>query len=226
MRSFDEKHLIERTTDGYQLTELGRAAQEHVHRCNRTVRAAVRLEPLLEAFADAAVDFDPELFVDATITEPRPDDPSPPVNRYLELFRDADHVRTLDRTSFVPPLYVEEIFELSLEEDRTGMAIYPESVVERRLTEYPDIHRRATTQTDGPIYRICDDVQFGMTIYDTERVALRAYDDETGALVLFADTDAPDALEWAEDVWDTYQERSDPPSVIDEPPEWLSEPAE
>lgn len=204
------------------MTPVGRS----VHRCRRTVQTAVRLEPLLEAFDAAPVDFDPGMFVDATITEPRPGDPSPPVNRYLELFRCADHVRTLDRTSFVPPLYVEEVSDLALEQGRSGLAIYPESVVERRVTEYPDIHRRAMAQADGYVYRVCDDVPFGMTIYDADRVALRAYDHETGALVLFADTDAPEALEWGARAWEAYLERSDPPSVIDEPPEWLSESTE
>lgn len=222
VRSFDEKGLLRRTDDGYELTELGRVVAEQVGAFERTVHAAYQLEPLLEAFASATVDFDVELFTDATITRPQPDDPSPPVHRYLELFQEAQFVRTVARKSFVPPLYLEEIFESGLEDDKDGgIVIYPKSAAKKQITEYPELHR--TMDEEGiPIrYRIYDRSPFGMTIYDDDHVGLRAYDEETGTLVLFADTDDPEALAWAEGVFDHYYERSEPVSAFEEFPDWV-----
>lgn len=221
IRSLDEWDLVQRSDRGYQLTELGRVVEAQVRNFDRTVRTACRLRPLLDAFGAAEVDFEVELFSDATVTRPEPEDPTPPISRYLELFRAAESVRTLDRTSFIPPLYIEEIFELALEDGKHGLAIYPPSVVRKRYDEYPDIHRRAVAREGRPLYRVYDAVPFGLTLYDDDRVALRAYDDETGALVLLADTGDPDAVSWAEDVFRHYYERSAPPDAFDEFPEWV-----
>lgn len=222
IRSFDEKGLLRRTKRGYELTDLGQVVAEQVDTFERTVHTAYQLEPLLEAFSQAPVDFDIELFTDATITRPGPDDPTPPVHRYLELFQDARSVRTLARTSFVPPLYLEEIFETAFAEDKKGgIVIYPKSVVESRYEEYPEWHRRVAKAGIPLRYRVYDRSPFGMTIYDDDHVGLRAFDEGTGTLVLFADTDDPDAVSWAEDVFDYYYERSEPLTAFDGFPDWV-----
>ncbi|WP_336038216.1 helix-turn-helix transcriptional regulator [Halobacterium yunchengense] len=219
VRALEERGLAERVDHEWTLTGLGDVVATRTASFQRAVTAAYRLEPLVDAFASAAVDFDVELFADATLTRPQPDTLSPPINRYLELYREADAVRTIDRTSFVPPLYFEKLYELAEEGDKTAVAVLPESVVETRLTEFPDIHRAAAA-TREPAYRIHDGVPFGMTLYDDDHVALRAYDDESGALLLFADTDDPDAVAWARDVYDHYYEESKPLSAVDGVPDW------
>lgn len=221
VRSFDEKGLLRRTADGYELTALGRTLHEQVDAYERGVRAARRLEPLLSAFEAAEVAFDVSLFADATVTRPQPEDPSPPVTRFLELFRDAETVKSLDGTSFTPPLYVEEMFETAMQDGGRGIAIFPKSVVERRLSAHPDLHRRAA-EAEVPVrYRVHDDIPFGLTIYDGDRVGLRAYDDETGALLLFADTDDPEAVDWAERLFERYYDQSEPLSAFDAFPDWM-----
>jgi len=223
VRSLDERDLIRRTDRGYELSELGTTIWTQVKTFEGNVRTAYRLQPLYEALESTQIDLEVELFADATITRPLPEDPSPPVHRYLELFRDAETVRTLDRSSFIPPLYVEEIFEVALERDGAGIAIYPLSVVEARYEKYPDVHREVAETGLDIRYRVHDDVPFGMSIYDDDHVGLRAYDGDTGALHLFADTDDPAAVDWAIDVFDRYYEESEPPSAFDELPDWVPE---
>lgn len=223
VRSLDEQGLLRRSSDGYELTPLGRTVHEQVDRFEGGVRTATRLEPLLGAFESAPVDLEVDLFVDATVTTPRPDDPSPPVSRFLELFRAAESVRTLDGTSFAPPLYVEEMFETAIETGGGGVAILPKSVVERRFSTHHDLHRRAVEAGVPVPYRIHDAVPFGLTIYDGDHVGLRAYDDETGAVLLFADTDDPLAVDWAEDVFEYYRDRSEPLSAFDGFPDWATD---
>lgn len=222
IRSFDEMDLLQRTDHGYKLTELGRVVAEQVEAFELKIRTAYQLEPLLKAFDAAAVDFDVDLFTNATITRPRPDDPSPPVHRYLELFEEAQSVRTIARTSFVPPLYLKEIFNTAFDDNKKGgIVIYPKSVVEKRYTEYHDWHRQVAEEGIPIRYRIYERSPFGMTIYDDDHVGLRAYDERTGTLVLFADTDNPDAISWAEDVFDHYYEKSEPLTTFEEFPDWV-----
>jgi predicted transcriptional regulator len=222
LRSFEEMRLLRRTDEGYALTPLGEEVAEQVEAFEGSVRSAYRLEPLLWAFESAAVDFDVKPFTNATITRPEPDDPSPPIHRYLELFREARSVRTVARTSFVPPLYLEEIFETAFDDDKKGgIVIYPKSVVENRYAEYPDWHRQVATAGIPIRYRVYERAPFGLTIFDDDHVGLRAYDEDTGTLVLFVDSDDPEAVAWAEDAFDEYYERSEPLSAFEEFPDWV-----
>lgn len=191
VRTLEGHGLVDRTDDGYILTELGRTLTDEVHSFERNVQMATRLEPLLDSFAQSAVDFPVELFQGTKITRLQPEDPSPPINRHLELYRQSESVRTLERTSFVPPLYIEEILEEGFEKEGPGVAIYPKTVVESRVSEFPDLHQKIA-EYDLPIrYRIHDSIPFGLTVFDDTHVGLRAYDDETGPLRLFVDTDDP-----------------------------------
>lgn len=222
VRALDERGLVRRTDRGYELTELGHAVAGEVDRFETNVRLAYQLEPLLDAFETVDAEFDVELFADATITRPEPDDPTAPAHRYLELFREADAVRTLDRTSFLPPLYISEVVDSIIEGAVTAEAILPTSVVRTRVEEYADSHRRLAEEADRSGYRLYDTVPFGMTIFD-DRVGLRAYDDETGSVLVFADTDDPEAVGWAREVYRYYRERSRPPSTVEEFPDWAPE---
>ncbi|MDX1745165.1 MAG: hypothetical protein R3324_04445, partial [Halobacteriales archaeon] len=224
VRSFDDVNLIRRTDDGYALTPLGEVVAEQVGAFEGTVRSAYELNPFLEAFDSAPVAFDIDLFTESTITRPLPDDPSPPIHRYLELFEEARAVRTIARTSFVPPLYLEEIFDSALgNEKKGGLVIYPKSVVKTRYSEYEEWHRKIAEEGIPIRYRIHERTPFGMTIYDDDHVGLRAYDEATGALVLFVDTDDAEAVAWAEDVFDYYYEKSKPLTAFDDFPDWVPE---
>lgn len=213
VHEFDEHGLIERTDDGYRLSPFGEEVAGEVDRAARNVTTARELEPLLSAFEATDLRFDVSLFADATVTQAQPDNPYPPINRFVELLREAETLRSLDRTSIAPP-YVDEIFELILEGGLKIEAIYPRSVVEKLFSEYPDYHRRAAELGRGTL-RVHDDISFGMSLFD-DRVGLRAYDQRTGALELFTDTGNEEAVEWAEGVFETYRERS-------RDPDWVSD---
>lgn len=224
VRSFEDKGLLRRNGDEYDLTEFGRVVADEVTAFDATVRTAQRIRPLLEAFGEAGLEYDLEHFSDVTVTRAHPDDPTRPVHRYLELFEDTGLVRTLARTSFVPPLYLEEIFDRFFDdEDKRGVVIYPKTAVENRYADYPEIHRRVAREDHPLRYRLYDRAPFGLTIYDRDHVGLRAYDTETNSLLLFADTDDPDAVAWAEAVFERYYEESKPLSAYDSFPDWAPE---
>ncbi|QIB76470.1 hypothetical protein G3I44_11015 [Halogeometricum borinquense] len=56
---------------------------------------------------------------------------------------------------------------------------------------------------------------YGLAIFD-ERVGVGGYDDETGALRVFVDTDTDGARRWAEGVYEMYRQASEPVSVAGE----------
>lgn len=214
IQQFDDEGLVERTDQGYRLSAVGEIVAREIERATRNVATANDLEPLLRAFDDAIVDLEISLFNDATVTRAQPDDPYPPINRFMELLRESETLRGLDRTS-IAPLHVDEIFSLILEEGVRIEAIYPEDVLRKLVTEYEEYHRKGAERgiIDALAY---DEPAFGMSLFD-DRVGLRAYDEDTGTLLLFADTDNPEALSWAEDVYDEHRRRAYKPDWM---PDW------
>lgn len=220
VRTFDENGLLRRTDRGYELTNKGDRLEAAVDEYYRTVRATFRLEPLATAFEQAAVEFDFKAFTDARITRPDPNDPTLPLNREFELFQEAERFSVIDSNQHVPALYLEQVFEICIEEGKSGEHIAPKSVIEKRLSEFPQLHKKHPEVEATLTYRVCEGPPFGLTLYDHEHVVVRAYDDDTGSIELMVDTDDPDAVTWAEDVINHYREEADPPSAVDELPDW------
>lgn len=219
VRTFDERGLLRRTDSGYELTRLGTIVYEEVSGFDETVRTAYEVQPLLEAFVSTDVSFDVELFVDATITRPEPGDPYPFVDRTMELFRQSDTVRVVDSNQLMPPLYVEKILEIAIETGMAGEFVVTEEIALGNVQQFPDLQRQVAESAAASKYFVCEEIPFGMTIYDGH-LDLRAYDDETGTPILYVDTDEPDAIEWARGVFDQYYDRADPASNLEEYPEW------
>lgn len=225
VRTFDEHGLLRRTDRGYALSTVGEHVAEEVAQFDESVRTAYRLEPLVDAFADAPVDFPVELFADATVTRPADGDPMQPVDRACELYFDSDSntIRSLDRSLFIPSVFIEEVFEAGIEDELVGEFIFPASVARERIGETEEFHREMPDLPAAVQYRIHEDVPVGMSLYD-DYVDLRAYDDETGSPVLLVDTGDPEAVAWAEEVYEYYRERSEPASAVEAIPDWLPEP--
>lgn len=220
VRSFDELGLLRRTDSGYELSHKGGLVEQQVDSYYRTVRAACELEPLAAAFDRTGLEFDVELFSDARITRPDPDNPTVPLNREFELFEEAETFRTIDGNQYVPPLYLEQLFEMGIERGMRGEHITTKEVAEQRLSNHPEIHKKHSEVDAKLRYRIHDDIPFGLVLYDDSHVIVRAYDDETGSVVVMADTDDPAAIEWASAVVDHYRGEAEPPSAFDDLPDW------
>lgn len=220
IRTFDENGLIRRTDRGYQLTNKGDLLEAYVDEYYRRVRALFLLEPLVTAFADADVEFDLGAFTNAKITRPNPNDSTLPLNREFELFQEADYFSVIDCNQHVPALYLEQVFEIGIKHGMRGEHIAPKSVIEKRLSEFPEVHQNHTGVDAKLKYRICEEPTFGMTFYDHEHVVLRAYDNDTGSIELMVDTDDEKAVAWADDTLEHYREKADPPSAFDNLPDW------
>lgn len=220
VRTFDDDGLLERTDRGYELSVKGARLESYVDEYYRNVRTAFLLEPLVAAFDDAEVDFDVDAFGDARITRPDPNDSTQPLNREFELFEEANYFSVVDSNQHVPAPFLERVLEIGVERGMTAEHIAPLSVIEKRLSEFPEVHRRHANVDAELAYRVCEEPTFGLTLYDHEHVVLRAYDDDTGSIELLVDTDDEAAIAWADDLLAYYRGRAAPPSTCDELPEW------
>lgn len=206
LRALGEEGLIERVDGEVVLTGLGEAVAAEVATFDRNVRVARRLAPVLDTFRDLPVDFDAGAFADAVVTSAEPSDPFRPVNRFMSLLRDTETVRGIDPAS-INPLHVDELNDAIVDGMETD-AIYPPAVADGLLGNFPERARKAFESGNLTI-RTHEETPFGLTICD-DRVGIGIYDDDTGLLTCYVDTDAPDARTWAIDVYESYLAEATP----------------
>lgn len=210
-RSLRERGLVEREAGAFVLTPLGTVCATEVTAFATTIESATALAPVV-ATADAHdVAFDVGAFADATVTTAAPGNPYRPVERFMTLVDGTDELRGLDPAT-INPLHVDALYERIVNGMVTEV-VFPPAVVEELLETNPDRAERAI-ESGNLTMLINDDLPFGLTLCD-ERVGVGIYDDDTGLLRTYADTDAPAAREWAEEVYASY--RADATSLDDHP---------
>lgn len=202
-RWLTERGLAVRRDGRFSLTGKGEVFADELLRLGRNLRAAERLAPLLDCICETHREFVVGPFADATVTEATPDDPYGPVSRFLELLDASATFRGFNTTHVVPPgspAFAEGVFEEGDAEFVTVPTVADHVLSGETATAVERGHLRLRTREALP---------YGLAIFD-DHVGVGGYDDETGALRVFVDTDGGDARRWAERVYEMYREASDP----------------
>lgn len=200
--------LAERREGRFSLTGKGEVFADELLRLERNLRAAERLAPLLDCICETHREFVIGPFADAVVTEATPSDPYRPVSRFLELLADSDAFRGFNTTHVVPP-GTPEFEEKLLGEGDVEFVTVPS--VANHLLEHCGEAATAAIERGHFQLRTRETLPYGLAIFD-ERVGVGGYEEETGALRVFVDTDAADARRWAEGAYEMYRRASDPVS--------------
>jgi predicted transcriptional regulator len=207
-RWLEDRGYADRADGVYSLTGEGEIVAEAVVQFERKIRTADRLSPLLDVICEDHRDFVVEPFENATVTVATPADPYAPVTRFLTLLQDCDRFRGFNTTHVVPPGLA----------DRYG-TLFADCEVE--LVTLPDVVetlRAADSGVERALdgdhlqLRTRDALPYGLALFD-DSVGIGGYDEETGAMRVFVDTDTAIARAWAERVYETYRENSTPLTV-------------
>jgi len=202
VRALEAEDIIAQDGNEFRLTAFGRTVTDEVSTYRRRVSAASRIQPFLETVEDPPAQIG--LFADATVTETAPTDPYAPVARFMELLRGSNTLRGFDTTS-IAPVFVPEIRDEILNGMDTNVIYLPsvvESIVENHSEDVADaIDRGSLTLSTH------SDLPFGLAIFD-DRIGLGGYDEDTGILKVFVDTDDEQAREWALEQFEAYHEEA------------------
>ena len=197
--------LVERREGEFHLTGYGEVVVDETFRFERNVRAGQRLTPLLDSICAFHREFVVGPFADATVTVADPEDPYRPINRFVSLARESETFRGFNTTQMVP-LSMDGFHRELLENTETEIVSLPDTI-ETLLDTYPE--RTSDAMERGRLrLRSREALPYGLAIFD-DRVGIGGYDDDTGVLRVFVDTDATIAREWAEGVFDLYREDSE-----------------
>lgn len=170
------------------------------------MRTVHRLAPLLDIICEDHQEFVVEPFVDATVTVAGPDDPYRPVERFISLVEESEDFRGFN-TTHMAPLVLGDFHQRVFDGTDTEI-IYLPNIVEKLFETYPT---RATEAVENGhlTLRTRDDLPYGLAIFDG-RVGIGGYDESTGMMQVFVDTDSPIAREWAERVYASVRADSEP----------------
>ncbi|WP_415383312.1 helix-turn-helix transcriptional regulator [Halosimplex sp. TS25] len=202
----DEQDFVEKVDGRFQLTWRGEVVAGEVLRFEANVRTAHRLTPLLNAICEDHREFVVEPFVDATVTVAELDDPYGPVERFVALVDESETFRGFNTTQMAPLLFGE--FHQQLFEETDTEIIYLPHTVEKLFETHPE-RARAAIDRGHLTLRTRTELPYGLAIFD-ERVGIGGYDETTGLMEVFVDTEDPIGCEWAERVYTSVRADSDP----------------
>ncbi|MFB6223614.1 MAG: helix-turn-helix transcriptional regulator [Haloarcula sp.] len=202
----DEQGFVEKVDGRFQLTGRGEAVADEVLRFEANVRTVHRMAPLLDLICEDHQEFVVEPFVDATVTVAKPDDPYQPVERFISLVDESDTFRGFN-TTHMAPLVLGEFHQRVFDRTNTEI-IYLPHIVEKLFETYPTQATEAVERGHLTL-RTRDELPYGLAIFD-ERVGLGGYDESTGMMQVFVDTESPIAREWAERVYASVRADSEP----------------
>lgn len=202
----DEQGFVEKVDGRFQLTGPGEAVADEVLRFEANVQTVHRLSPLLDVICEDHQEFVLEPFVDATVTLAEPDNPYQPVNRFLSLLSESERFRGFN-TTHMAPLAMGEFHHQIFHETDTEIVYLPH-VAEKLFETYP-ARARAAVDRGYLALRTRDDLPYGLAIFDG-RVGIGGYDEDTGLMEVFVDTDTPIACEWADRVYASVRASSEP----------------
>jgi len=198
--SLADRGMVERSNGDHTLTDLGRAVADVVTTFEEDVEATVRLSPLLEAVSDTTPQCPIGSFADATVTTTDSGDPFAPLARFISLVSETESLRMADSYA-IAPTYIDEIHGRVLDGLETEVVERPE-VAEDIVNNYPKkcIQLCASEFLTMKLYA---DLPFGLVIFD-DGIGIGVRDTETGVPRAFVDTEANEAREWAEMVFESY----------------------
>lgn len=213
LTAFEERSWVVVDADEYATTFLGDLVAGRFGAFREFMATARDLRGLVGAVPAGTFDFPLERLGDATVTTAAEGDPYAPVRRFMECLRDSDSLRGYDTTT-IAPIYVDEIREEILGGMITEI-VYRPSVVDQIASDYRSAAAEAVESGHLTLW-VADDLPCGLAIFD-DRVAIGAYNAETGMLELLVESDDPAVREWAVG---SYHEVRDRATSL---PEWLDE---
>lgn len=201
-----DQGFVEKVDGRFQLTGRGEAVTDEVLRFEANVSTAHRMGPLLDVICPHHAEFAIEPMVDATVTVAEPADPYRPVERFLSLVRESETFRGFSSTHMAP-LSIGEFYQQVFDATESEI-VYTPHVAEKLVETYPTRTNEAIDRGQLTL-RTRERLPYGLAVLD-ERVGIGGYDDETGLMRAFVDTDSPLAREWAARVYESVKADSAP----------------
>ncbi|HET7323224.1 MAG TPA: hypothetical protein VFJ06_02705 [Halococcus sp.] len=204
INDFQARGLVIQRGNQYTTSPLGDFLATEFQSLLEGAETMRKLRGVVEWLPTDEFDFTLDHFADATITTPRPGDPTAPVRRSVALAREAAHIRFISG-AFVPPIY-EVIWQRTIHEDQTAVAVLSDDVIDmmREDPEVAELARETISSGGATLYRCAHPCSYQMAVVDEALVALLVLDDDGHAHAVI-DTEDEAVLSWVASTIDVHQ---------------------
>lgn len=208
LQDFEVRSWIERDGNEYVATPTGTLVADGFADLLDIFEIEGKLRDIITYLPTNALDFNLLHLADATITTPSQTRPDAPVQRVLNLLRDADTVRIFSHAFNEQSLTVIE--EQTSAGEQTFEGVFSQGVVDA-LTAESELSRRLTRllETEQANIRIYKgELPLAVTVADNVvHILLR---DENGILQASLDTEHPAVRKWADKTFSQYWKDATP----------------
>lgn len=208
LSDFDERSWIRREDGQYVATATGRLVASGFTDLLEIVETERELRDIVRYLPTHAMDFDLRRLADATITVPSQTRPDAPLQRVLDLVRDADDVRIFSHAFNEQSLSL--VHRRAASGDQSFRGVFSRSAIDA-LAEDDELRDglAALLGTDRAAVRVKEEgIPLAVTVADdVVHVLLR---DENGVLQASVDTDDDAVRAWAKDTCDHYWRTATP----------------
>lgn len=206
LTEFEKRQWIRRNKYKYEATRLGKFVASTMAELIERFETEKKLREVWQWLPSEADGFTVEMCTGAEITPAKADDPNRPVNRLLSLVRETDRLRFVGFDVALLEPCKKQLCEAIVDGVETEI-IEPPRVNQYVRSSCPELFSEALASGNLTL-RLHDDLpSFGVAIFD-DRVAIVGYDPDSVAVRVLVDTDAPEARDWAESMYATYQRQT------------------
>ena len=204
VRTLEDMGLIEKENGVDRLTGIGEEISTAVAAFDDEGRTKLRLAPMMETLRGIDPPIDVAAFDDASVVGVEYGDPYAPLTRYVSLVQNTETIRGIN-TCRIAPTYMEEIQGRILDGMETELIDLP-PILSDIMDRYPEKCVQVCVSGYLTLFVYGSDraLPFGLVLFD-ERIGIALFDDRTGSLETFVDTNNSEAVEWANIVYDRYR---------------------
>lgn len=203
---FEDRHWIRKNGYRYEATQLGAYVASAMAELIEQVEIERKLRDVWQWLPSEESGFSIEMCADAVVTVADAADPYRPVSRFTSLLQETDRFRFagFDVALFEP--CKDELCRRIVDGMRTEI-IDPPRVAEYIRSTCPDLFSEAL-ESGNLAVRLHDELPpYGVGIFD-RRIAISGYDRDSVMVRVLVDTDASDAREWAESIYESYRRQT------------------
>ncbi|ADD04776.1 HTH domain protein [Natrialba magadii ATCC 43099] len=208
LREFEARHWIVREGNEYVATQLGSFVAAGLGELIERIETERTLREVWEWLPIEASEFPIEIGADAVVTVAETSDPYRPINRFVELLRETSEFRFLGFDLALLDPCREEFCQRIIDGMQTEI-IDPPHVAAAVRRMYPDLSTE-TLESDNITVLLHEEVPpYGISLFD-HRVGISGYNQDSGTVKVFVDTETPAARRWAEDTYQRFRREARP----------------
>ena len=212
VNEFQARGLVTQTGQEYTTSPLGDFLATEFQSLLEGTETMRKLRSVVEWLPTHEFDFTLDCFADATITTPRPGDPTAPVRRAAALIREADHLRFLC-SAFAPSMY-EAIWQRTVHDDQTAVGVMATELIDaiREESRTVTVIHETISSGEATLYKYEGQCSYDIAVFDETIAGLLLLDDAGHAHAVI-DTEDEAVLSWVTATIDAHQheaERLDP----------------